>query len=169
MIFLDMDGVLANFVQASIEAHERPDTHEQITDWDYYKAWGLSTQQFWDKCRGVQFWARLPEYPWAGRLVSKCQQLTETYFLTSPSSTGRAECIRGKELWLLPPQCRNMIPTEHKHLIAAPGRVLVDDSEPNITKWIAHGGIGLGFKQPWNKFELDADGVIKELERLFAK
>lgn len=166
MIFLDMDGVLANFVQASIEAHQRPETHEQITKWAYYEDWGMDAAQFWSECSGVRFWAKLKEYPWAGSLVAASELIAPTYFLTAPTATARAECIEGKEIWLVGSADR-MIPTTHKHLLAAPGRVLVDDHEGNISKWIDHGGIGIGLKQPWNSFELDGWQVIEKLKELF--
>lgn len=166
MILLDMDGVLCNFVQASLDVHERTEKHDDIKTWGYYSDWGMSDADFWNKCSGVAFWATLTEYPWAGQLVATADSLAEHYFLTAPSSTRRAECIVGKEQWLLG-QCYRMIPTEHKHLLAAPGRVLVDDSEKNITNWIKNGGIGVGLKQPWNNFELDGWGVINKLEELF--
>jgi hypothetical protein len=166
MIFLDMDGVLCNFVEASLIAHNRPEKHDDVTTWEYFKSWGISDKEFWDKCSGVEFWANLKEYPWAGQLVATSQMLAEHYFLTAPTSTKRPECIAGKEAWLMGDSLR-MIPTEFKHLIAAPGRVLVDDSAKNIENWIEHGGIGLGLKQPWNKFTLDGWGVIEKLKELF--
>lgn len=166
MIFLDMDGVLCNFVQASLVAHNRPEKHDEITTWEYFKTWGISDAEFWAKCSGVKFWARLNEYPWARKLVDTADRLAEHYFLTAPTSTKRAECIVGKEQWLGGDSFR-MIPTEHKHLIAAPGRVLVDDNEKNIANWIKHGGIGLGLKQPWNNFVLDGWQVIEKLKELF--
>ena len=99
-------------------------------------------------------------------MVAVAQSLAEHYFLTAPTSTRRSDCIKGKEVWLDGDAFR-MIPTEHKHLLAAPGRVLVDDSTKNIANWIKHGGIGLGLKQPWNNFALDGWQVIEKLKELF--
>lgn len=166
MIFLDMDGVLCNFVQASLDVHNRTEKHDEIDTWSYFEKWGMTVEQFWRKCSGVQFWERLKEYPWAEDLVCTASHLAEHYFLTAPTSTRRGECIIGKEKWLLADAFR-MIPTEHKHLLAAPGRVLVDDSEKNIEQWIKHGGSGLGLKQPWNKFVLDGWQVIEKLREFF--
>jgi hypothetical protein len=166
MIFLDMDGVICNFVQASLDVHKRTEKHEDIKTWAYYAEWGMSEPEFWRKCSGVAFWAGIKEYPWAEDLVWAASHLAEHYFLTAPTSTRRAECIHGKEQWLMGDAFR-MIPTEHKHLIAAPGRVLVDDNEKNIANWIKHGGIGLGLKQPWNNFVLDGWQVIEKLKELF--
>ena len=166
MIFLDVDGVICNFVEASLKAHGRYEKHEDVKTWAYYHDWGMSDADFWAKCSGVEFWANLTEYPWAGQMVATADSLAERYFLTAPTSTKRAECIIGKEQWLLGDSMR-MIPTEHKHLIAAPGRVLVDDNEKNIANWIKHGGIGLGLKQPWNNFALDGWQVIEKLKEFF--
>ena len=167
MIFLDMDGVLCNFVEGSLRRHGRSETHDQISKWEYYLDWGITAEQFWEKCSGIGFWSTLKEYPWAGELYAAAGYLCDTYILTSPSTTGLGECIEGKRAWLLGSPDR-IIPTAHKHLLAAPGRVLVDDSTGNIEKWIEHGGIGLGVKQPWNNFELDGWQVIKKLKELMA-
>ena len=166
MIFIDMDGVLCNFVQASLDVHDRLERHDDIDTWEYFKAWDMSDAEFWAKCSGVEFWATLKEYPWAGPLVATAQSLAEHYFLTAPTSTKRAECIEGKEKWLLGDSLR-MIPTEHKFLLAAPGRVLIDDNTKHIADWIKHGGIGLGLKQPWNNFALDGWQIIEKLKELF--
>ncbi len=166
MIFLDMDGVLCNFVQGSLDAHGRTETHDEIDSWAYFAQWGMTAEDFWAECSGVAFWAGLKEYPWAGQLVGTSQSLGEHYFLTAPTSTARAECIEGKAIWLMADAFR-MIPTEHKHLLAAPGRVLVDDNEKNIEQWVKHGGIGLGLKQPWNNFAIDGWQVIDKLKELF--
>jgi hypothetical protein len=63
-------------------------------------------------------------------------------------------CYEGKMDWLrqhMPSMVDKVIFTEHKHLLAAPGRVLYDDRDENIDAWEAAGGIGRLVPRLWNR------------------
>lgn len=158
-IYLDMDGVLADFVSASITAHGRSDSHDSIATWDYpVEQWGISNADFWCLCQGRRFWAEISPYSHHLDLLDMCEAYAdEVFFLTSPSSTAHADCIAGKSDWIAAwfgaDYQSKLIPTKHKHLLAASDRVLIDDSTDNIQAWAKAGGVGIGFGQPWNQYD----------------
>jgi len=168
-IYLDMDGVLADFVSASIAAHGRDDSHDSVKTWDYStEQWEISHGKFWSACQGRSFWAGLSPYSHHLELLEMCEAYAdEVYFLTSPSSTGHAECLAGKSDWIKAwfggMYQKNLIPTKHKHLLAASDRVLIDDSSGNIESWVKAGGIGIGFGQPWNQYDACMSNLAAKL------
>ena len=105
-IYLDLDGVCANFVQASINACGFGGTvsHDDIVTWDYYKDnFGISANQFWSDidARGEAFWAGLNPYPWFNQLVDACIDAvgSENLFIcTTPSQSPFS--FSGKASWI---------------------------------------------------------------------
>ena len=66
-------------------------------------------------------------------------------------------CYEGKMMWIdrvMPDMKGKVIITEHKHLLAAPGRVLYDDRDENIDAWERYGGIGRLVPRLWNRGRL---------------
>lgn len=62
-IYLDMDGVLCDFVGAACKLHGRdPAT---VTHWNFFKDWGMTAEEFWRPIHeaGEDFWANLEPYP----------------------------------------------------------------------------------------------------------
>lgn len=151
-ILLDCDGVLADFVTASIEAHGRSDTHDQIDSWDYFRdGWGMSPVEFWTALRGRDFWTDIRPYPWIAEFHKKLQELGTVTILTSPCDD--TECASGKAIWLdkhlgIRPSA-TMIGSR-KELLAKSKHLLIDDSESNVNKFRDAGGHAILFPQPWN-------------------
>jgi hypothetical protein len=59
----------------------------------------------------------------------------------------------GKVHWLqqfFDPRFRRYMLGSHKHLMAKPGVVLIDDSDAKCEKFIEAGGGAILFPQPWN-------------------
>lgn len=153
MIFLDLDGVLANFHSSVLRALGRP--HDlQISDWDLAAALGVSPALFW----GVQdadelFWLNIEPYDHCARVVDAVRSTgREVYICTSPSR--HKNCASHKISW-----CRQhlgswtdgrVILVKDKHLLARTGRMLIDDYEINTQRFTGCGGVGMLFPQPWN-------------------
>ncbi len=103
-IFLDLDGVLADWGRAAINAHGLcPD--EVFASWptgtfELAEVLGISTNAMWKPihAQGEAFWANLEPYPWALELVRACQEVAPTTILTSPSLHPAAAA--GKITWL---------------------------------------------------------------------
>ncbi len=133
-LYLDMDGVLADFCGGSLVCHNRLDILDNYApgEWSIGKQLGISEEEFWVPidAAGVEFWSELAEYPWTRDLLNYCQSLdAELVFLTDPS--GRATAMHGKKVWLdrvLGTSRYKVFYGKEKWRLSAPGCVLVDDS-----------------------------------------
>jgi 5'(3')-deoxyribonucleotidase len=150
-IFLDLDGVCCDFAGAAAAACGHP-TH-RIDKWDFFSDFGMTVDEFWKAvdAKGGAFWENLKEHAWFPSLYSCLCKQGPVYFISAPSRS--PNCLWGKQRWLqnrLGTDFTNYIFTQHKHLFAAPGRILIDDSEKNVQEWREAGGTALLFPQPWN-------------------
>jgi 5'(3')-deoxyribonucleotidase len=156
-ILLDMDEVPVDFTGAALAVHGYSWADFQpggrlahtLGSWGLDKAMDITANQFWNPIheRGADFWACLKPLPWMRELLRRVSLLTnEWYIVTSPS---RGVCSRiGKYQWMdhhLPHALDRLIITRHKHLLAKPGRILVDDRPANLTSFTHHGGNGVLF------------------------
>lgn len=167
MIFLDMDGVLCDFVSAAYAAHGRvfdPDAHPRGV-WHLEKVLDCTTKQFWQKIdfAGESFWENLEPYPWCHRLVKELQHFGDLVIATSPAN--HPGSYSGKRRWLQKMGLAN-IPSmfgSKKYLMAQEGRILVDDSNDNCARWDAAGGTSILVPQPWNDGTLKRDDVVEHV------
>lgn len=156
-IFLDMDGVITDFVSTALQLHNAESAAENWPpgEWYVHKVLGLSRQQFWDRVdeAGEDRWANLEPYPWMSDLLSLLAEFAPVTILSSPSlNPGSAA---GKMRWLDKHlgggrPFRDFIFTSQKHLLASPHRVLVDDSDKNVKAFGDHFGQAIVFPQQWN-------------------
>ena len=172
IIFLDMDGVLVDFMTGALKLFDRVDLLE---DWpegceSVYKALGILSSEFWDKVHneGPDFWANLEPYPWFQYLMHGASCHGEVFLLTSPSR--HPSCVAGKKMWInkwLKPNYRNYIfcPGEHKHLMADSNRILIDDFESTCNAFGQSGGTFFIFGRPWN-INYKAESGWSECERI---
>jgi 5'(3')-deoxyribonucleotidase len=155
IIYLDLDGVLVDFVSGALKTlgvtnYKIPPNGYKIESW---KGVGVSTKEFWKAIDATNehFWADLEKYPWSDKLVRLCESYGSVFILTSPSRN--PYCLAGKMMWLkkhYPRLTRSVIMTPHKYLCAAPNRILIDDNDDKINKFIEYGGTGILFPQMWN-------------------
>lgn len=165
-ILVDLDGVVANFLCAIANAHDRPDITEfinthafrkpstklapifdirrelQINDRDFYRP--INKQ-------GINFWSNIDLLPYAKELVCKLLKLGNVYFCTSP--TIDPQSLAGKAKWIrkhFPGLHQRFVITRHKYLLAKPNAILIDDDPHNIDLFRANGGKVLLFPQIWN-------------------
>ncbi len=155
LVFLDMDGVLADFVGAACKVHGNRDP-SAVQTWDFWEPWGLTADEFWAPIRCREFWASVPPIAAATSLVWEYQRLygaERVAILTNPGRAGNGG-VDGKIDWItehLPNFPRDqVIFTAAKQFCAAPGHLLVDDSPMNCKLWQAYGGEALLWAQPWN-------------------
>lgn len=153
IFLLDLDGVIANFVAGSIEACELPITEDEVRQWDYYEPY-MTRYEFWRRIHEQKyFWEDLPVYPGSYELVDHLGSRGDVIYCTDPS--GDVDAATGKIKWLvrngfMGPGGNNYVLTHHKHLLARPGVVLIDDYPANVERFIQHGGEALLFDRPWN-------------------
>ena len=159
-IFLDMDGVLTDFVGAALRLHGRT---ELLDNWprgerDIAKVLGLSRGAYWSKIdeQGSDFWASLEPYAWLHELIDVVRDVAPFTILTAPSlSPSSAE---GKVRWMYEhfPKVEGRRFTSYligsqKHLLAQPGHLLIDDSEAHVDAFQAAGGQAILFPQVWTR------------------
>ncbi len=170
-IFLDMDGVLCDFAGESLRLHNRPDIIDNWPkgEWDIAKMIGITDADFWEAIDlgGLDWWADLPAYPWARDLCEMCESFAPVCISTSPSQHHGSSA--GKVLWLqrfFGTHFRAYMLGEHKSFLAQPGRVLVDDSDKNISSFVLAGGHAALVPQPWNSGQHGGDIVEQVRKRL---
>jgi 5'(3')-deoxyribonucleotidase len=152
--FLDMDGVLVDFRKGAANLHGMD--VEEITnemDYDFWRAWGMSDEDFWHPLSNVDAWRYLPKLPWADELYTTCASLGKVFFSTAPNQSPYSSA--GKLFWLSDFLGRMIGPKEYflglsKEYLAAPDRLLIDDKMDNCKEWLKAGGAALLWPAPWN-------------------
>lgn len=166
-IYLDLDGVLCDFVSAAFAAHGRQYNGEKL-EWDFFKAWGMNSRQFWYAIdeTGPAFWSGISPYPWCYEVRDLVASFDPDYRVaTSPSE--HPHSAGGKVAWI-----RNHLPgvtARRRHLtaskaeLAKAGRVLIDDSPANCAEWCKAGGRAILFPAPHNGFCVATNDVVTYL------
>lgn len=193
-IFLDMDEVLVDFVGGACRRWgvtvEAVRSNWPVGEWDIVPPlskvvnavprgqrpdWSALTEaEFWRHIhdRGPDFWCNLEPHPWLEDLLTAVRAVTpDWYIVSSPSRCPSSHA--GKATWLkryFGPLFDRFLLTPHKHLLAGPGAVLIDDREETVERFVAHGGRGILFPAYHNSRHADRDRaaelVIGELGRL---
>ena len=159
-IYLDMDGVIADFDQRFIDV-------SGMTPDEYRDKYGL--KEFWnliDEKNKIKFWVGIPVMPGAKKLVNYVSQY-DYEILTAPSV--RKQSRIGKMVWLrkvhpdLFPNTPkvNFKPAKEKHQVKpslTKSDILIDDKASTINTWNATGGTGILYTS--------ADDTIKQLKDL---
>lgn len=179
--FLDLDGVLVDFVPAAFAACGA--SNRYISDpstrgeYNMEKILGITSSRFWENVNSFpSFWEDLAPTNEASEIVALCEEKfgrDNIHILTAPSPA--SECFTGKRRWV-----RDHFPQYHKKIIfaAAPlkyllsgeRRVLIDDRDSNITQWRDAGGSGVLCPRFWNSAHPSHSRVLEvlreELEKL---
>lgn len=158
-ILLDVDGVLANFVQGSIEAHgmQGEFRHDEAINYHYFKdsPWSMTSEEFFVPLDNFQFWDSLPLYPEANDLYSLLSVLPCDLFICTTAPSGSVHAASGKLSWLkrnFGVDSDSVVITRDKHLLAGEGVMLIDDMEGNTAKFHESGGAAITVPRPWNRY-----------------
>jgi hypothetical protein len=156
-IFLDLDGVLADWASAAIIACGY-DPKQVLDGWppgtyELADVLGISGNAMWRAvdARGAAFWAELEPLPWCADLMDMCQAIAPTTILTSPSKDPAAAA--GKTRWLqsvFGRDFRGYLIGPDKRSCARAGAVLIDDHDGNCKAFRDAGGRAIVFPQRWN-------------------
>jgi len=149
-IYLDMDGVLADFF------HE----YAKIAN---VKSWRdippAKVDPVLDSLVGTDFFGTLPKFPTTDALVKLAVSYAGSYSIcSSPLRNDFKNSEYWKKIWIranLKPQPSTIEITSNKHLHAMSGNVpniLIDDKRTNIEAWRKAGGIGI-------KYQADEDSL----------
>ncbi len=153
VIFVDLDGVVADFA-GHLAAHGLHDAQGRPR---------------WDDLTH-EWWAGIPVLPGAADFFARVAARAETRFLSAPSLS--PSCLSGKAEWVLkflPHEGKRAMKRliiasgENKQLLAAPGRILIDDRRRNIDEWVEAGGIGIHFTGDFAAAERALEEALKAL------
>lgn len=176
--FLDMDGVIADFVGAACRAHNRPNPYRPCLpkaqgEFDMAAVWGITHRDFWKPvvAKSLQFWTDLEKTPEADAIVEfVCEWFgaENVAILTAPSSDSGS--IPGKRAWIArhyPQFSRRVIfsAAETKSFLSAPGKVLIDDRNENVGMFHNGGGAGVLVPRPWNTRHWQEDRCLESIQR----
>ncbi len=175
VIYLDMDGVIVDFVGGALRAFGVNDNrHDEVKTWDgipgvingsgvMLPGHTLTDKMFWDGITacGSDFWAKLKRYDLAGQIVDACEQTGVRVVLMS-TPTRDPMSAAGKVEWInrvLPRYARHFSLTACKSDHARSNAILIDDSDKNVREFRANGGRAFLWPQPWNDARDDGDPI----------
>jgi len=159
-IYLDMDGVLADFFAEYAKL-------AGVTSGSYRDIPPAKADPTLNKMIGTDFFARLPKFPTADSLVKLVLRYVKSYGIcSSPLRGDFANSEHYKRVWIkehLNPQPAEIIITSQKehHAVNADGspNILIDDRGTNIVAWRARGGIGIKYQADEDSLQLVAQGL----------
>ncbi len=165
IVYLDMDGVLANFHKGVYDIFKQPYKYNtSLSTWNFWENWEEETTRddVNNKC-DTNFWATL-DWMHDGydiyKEIVKYFKAEQIYILTNPV-VGGAGTATGKMLWVekhLPGFIKRTIITQaSKSLLAKSNTLLVDDNDSYTKEFIAAGGDAILVPRPWNKLHKDKD------------
>jgi len=166
-IILDCDGVIANLIQACIDACKVDVQYVDVKRYDCWVDWGMTVEQFWEACSGESFWLGIEPYPYATEFVSRLRDMFPVTVCTTLN--GDPACASGKLKWLekhFGITYKDVAFCKNKYLMGHPLRILIDDFAPNIIDFAKHDGMPIGYKQPWNRFTDTWEDILEQLAPL---
>lgn len=155
-VFLDMDGVLCDFVKRAVMLCGRNYT-QVINRWNlgqYATApnLGVEEDELWDiVMQDPVFWLALEETPWATALLEMFEEDCELRICSKPSNHDLRSAT-DKLVWLKQHQLGHIQPhlTQLKEDLAGPRRILIDDCDEHCEAFREKGGYAIVMPQPWN-------------------
>lgn len=156
VMLLDCDGVVADFMQHTIDVLRIPMSREDCKD--FYIESNPGFEEYGEQMHALwatpEFWQTLPVIDGAVQGVNKMRQKFDIVWCTSPYE----DCPMwywSRLQWLkkyFPFTTRkNLIATHRKELVS--GTHLVDDKPKNVERWQKTNPHGIAYlmDQPWNR------------------
>jgi 5'(3')-deoxyribonucleotidase len=165
-VFLDMDGVLADFfAEYAVLAGLPPGS-------SYRDVPPAKNDPTLNKMVGTDFFYRLPKFPVADKIVELSVKLFGGYNICSSPLRGDHENSGvQKTRWIkenLPVQPKHIYieSRKEKHAVQPDGtpNILIDDRKDNIIKWEAAGGVGIKFQADEDGLDVITKGMRRALE-----
>ena len=158
-IYVDMDGVIADFFSALAE-------FRKVNHWKDQGEITLDTSI--KDLRGTNFFETLPVFPFAKKLVDLVKSYTggDYYINTSPLRDDLENSRKYKTKWLEKHDFKpnDIIVTKRKESYAVDKQtgipnILIDDRPKNLEKWVARGGIGIRYQANEDSLDLIKKGL----------
>ena len=158
-IYVDMDGVVADFDQRFIDL-------SGMLPREFEAKYGKNA--FWEFIdegdNKLKFWVGIPQMSDAQQLMDFVSKYNYE-MLTAPSL--KKQSLMGKGLWVINQTKKGLFPSKpkvnyksakNKKDFAAPNHILIDDKASTIDSWNAAGGIGI--------LHTSASNTINQLKKL---
>lgn len=166
IIYLDMDGVLADFFAEYAKL-------AGIVGGSYRDIPPAKADPTLNKMIGTDFFHRLPKFPTADALVNLVLSYAPTYSIcSSPLRGDHANSELHKRAWIrdhLTPQPASIVITGQKerHAVNPDGspNILIDDRGTNIVSWRARGGIGIKYQADEDSLNIVSTALAKAYGR----
>jgi len=160
-LYLDLDGVLADFHGAAARLFGQPDIVDRWPEgvWPMWDVLGITEWAFWEPIAqiGQRFWSdSIQPCEWADDLLAWITQSGIPWSIATEPTGVHGE-LDGKLAWIKRHLGHNVgwAMTNDKSRLAGPGRVLVDDSDAQCAAWMnacwgKGGAEAILFPRPWN-------------------
>lgn len=165
-VFLDLDGVLADFVAEAMVMHgRRREERDQVNTYNVWDWLGETETSFWSLLTKKHFWSNLDPTAEMFDIVRLAEEyaggpehvcLLTTPYASPGSHAGKWEWIRD----YLPAYTKRYLMGRPKH-VCARDNLLIDDSDMNVAEWKAAGGWAILLPRPWNQ-RRDLSGRVVE-------
>ena len=160
IVFVDMDGVIADFFSEYAKM-------AGVKDGDYRKIPRNKINPTLNSMIGTDFFNRLPKIATADMLIEIVVSYTggDYSILSSPLRGDKNNSAKWKKLWLgrnMKIQPRNVIITSNKSVYAKSNgisNILIDDRGANIERWQAAGGHGIKYQADEDSLQKVTDGL----------
>lgn len=174
-IFLDLDGVLADFCQGYIDHLKVPITPDDVNHWGYILNWwkettGKGVGAFWEQF-DEDFWAELKPTKEFQKIIDLVEPHHPIILTAPPITTGPAtyHAVRGKVRWIRKylPYCfydGRFLVGPCKEACASRFSLLIDDSYDNCIAWKQQGGAAILVPRPWNSAGQAGLNLVKTIE-----
>jgi len=170
--FLDLDGVLLDFITPALALHGVEDLYSREEAKGVFQIetiLGISAKEFWSRIDSKEdFWHSLRPTREADRIVHLMEEtfgVDNIAILTAPSLS--PECVPGKRYCVkkyFPQFSSRIIFTGAKEFLSGPGRFLVDDRDSNVENWRENGGGACLINRQWNKGWQEEGDLLGHLE-----
>jgi len=169
-VFLDMDGVIVDFMNGAHEFHGiKYDPYPYpVNTWGFVKYTGMTDFDFWDPLDS-EFWENLnwtPDGLEIFNTVRRVCPLSDMALLSAPNMN--IESTTGKIAWIrreIPQLMKRTIITNAKEMCAHPNALLIDDADHNVDLWRANGGVAILVPRIWNSRHAEADNTVEILRK----
>ena len=143
LVLFDLDGVLADFAAGVAKLFGKPAPGPELAGQELAAALDVPTAVIWQRidALGRRFWEELPPTPEADALVALARERAQIAIASAPSQDPASAA--GKLRWIqqrFGRRFRDFHITPRKDLLAAPGRLLVDDHAEHVAAFRAAGG-----------------------------
>lgn len=155
---LDLDGVIFDFVGASLAHHGKSIPRHEVT-YDFWKQVGMTGEEFFRPLRNREFWANLPFTQEAHEILRITEELfsDRVYLMTQAPDLnygdGSSLSILGKMdaiLEKLPQFSDRYFIGRPKGVLGHDRAILIDDTQDHIEDFEGKGGHTFLVPRPWN-------------------